>query len=135
MKKKTDAKQQVDELTSAKSKLLIELGQEVYLAYRREEQIAPIVEEKGRAIQELDAKLYALLKEKGEKKNEGPECSCGAPLAEDDLFCPECGRKVERMDEAEAETIICQSCANEVPADADFCHVCGIKMAKSRPDS
>ncbi len=68
---KTDAKQQVDELTSAKSKLLIELGQEVYLAYRREEQIAPIVEEKGRAIQELDAKLYALLKEKGERKMKG----------------------------------------------------------------
>ncbi len=35
------------------------------------------------------------------------------------------------MDEAEAETIICQSCANEVPADADFCHVCGIKWQKA----
>ncbi|RYG74374.1 zinc ribbon domain-containing protein [Lentibacillus lipolyticus] len=133
MKQKAETKQQVDELTSGKSKLLIELGQEVYLAYRREEPIAPIVEKKGKAIQEIDTQLYELLKENREKKKDGPECSCGALLAEDDLFCPECGKKVGQVDEA-TETVVCQNCTKEVPADADFCHVCGMKMTKGRPD-
>ncbi|TMN21370.1 zinc ribbon domain-containing protein [Lentibacillus cibarius] len=133
MKKNTDQKQQIDELTTAKSKLLIELGQEVYMAYRLDDKITPIVEEKGEAIRELDVKLYDLLKEKGKTKSEGPTCSCGALLTKDDLFCPECGKKVKWVDNT-AEMVVCQSCAKEVPADADFCPVCGMKMAKSRPN-
>ncbi|GAA0446733.1 zinc ribbon domain-containing protein [Lentibacillus halophilus] len=134
MKKPTNTKQQINDLTSTKSKRLIELGQEVYLAYRRGESIEPIVEEKASAVQELDTNIYDLLKEAGQKKEEPAECTCGAMLAREDVFCPECGKAVNGEEEDAEVLTVCWSCTHEVPADAAYCPVCGVQIEIGRPD-
>lgn len=131
MKMKNDAKQQINELTDAKSKRLIELGQEVYLAYRREEDIKPVVAKKGESIKELDSQIYSLLQETKANETTVMECSCGAPLMKEDVFCPECGKKTNVLTKQDQQRmVICESCENEMPAEADYCHVCGAKMEK-----
>ncbi|QKY69960.1 zinc ribbon domain-containing protein [Lentibacillus sp. CBA3610] len=132
MKRKiTETKQQVNELTEAKSKLLIELGQEVYLAYRRGEDIESVVANKGSSIKDLDSKIYSLLQETKLNRENVMECSCGAPLSEEDVFCPECGKKTDMPDSREQNQMtMCYVCENEVPAEADYCQACGAKMKK-----
>lgn len=128
MNKSTTNKQQVNELTAEKSTLLIELGQEVYLAYRRGEEIAPLIEKKGELIKDLDSKIYANLKEAKPDVGEMMECSCGAALAEDDVFCQQCGKMVDAPDTKPSKITLCYRCGNEVPSGLTYCNVCGVKM-------
>ncbi|SFA87878.1 Double zinc ribbon [Lentibacillus halodurans] len=130
-KKTTNEKQQVDEWADAKSKLLIELGQEVYLSYRRNEDFKSIVAQKGESIKELDAKIYSLLQETRQYQADVMECSCGAPITEEDVFCPECGKKTDILTEQDQQSMaVCSSCGNQVPDGADYCQACGVKMEK-----
>ncbi|WP_164668065.1 zinc ribbon domain-containing protein [Virgibacillus doumboii] len=129
MKKAIKNKQQVNDLTAEKSRLLVELGQEVYLAYRRGEGIAPLIEKKGELIKDLDSKIYSSLKEAKSEEGEMMECtSCGAPMDEDDLFCQQCGKKADEPETDSPKKTLCYSCGNEVPAGVKYCNVCGVKM-------
>ena len=52
----------------------------------------------------------------GEKKLSGLSCAkCGEPLYKGDMFCGNCGAKVNS----------CVKCGAILPPDADFCHKCG----------
>lgn len=47
--------------------------------------------------------------------------SCGAEVADDELFCGECGTKIVRVQ-------ICPSCNAEIPLGKKFCTKCGTKL-------
>lgn len=54
----------------------------------------------------------------------GRKCAnCGATLADDAVFCAECGTKNEIV-----EALKCSNCGAVLEADAMFCSVCGTKV-------
>ena len=52
---------------------------------------------------------------------------CGAELLEDDVFCGECGTKVEKKEETSKKRF-CHSCGAELLEDDIFCGECGTKV-------
>ncbi|MFB4167809.1 zinc ribbon domain-containing protein [Virgibacillus sp. JSM 102003] len=121
-------KRTVQDLTAAKTKVLTELGQEVYLAYRRGEKFASVLDEKGEVLKDLDKKIHAAIGQKEPEAGDMMECTCGALLTEDDLFCQQCGKKVDVPDTEYQKTTLCYRCDHEVPAAANYCNVCGVRM-------
>lgn len=128
MNNKIGNKQRVKELTDMKAKLLYELGQEVYAAYRRGDTVTAVLEEKSDLIKGVDSKIHERLKEIEADLDELTECSCGAQLSSDDMFCQQCGKKADVTAETHTRTMSCYRCENEVPAEANYCNVCGVKM-------
>lgn len=64
-------------------------------------------------------------------------CTCGAPLRETSLFCPQCGRDVTQIvatqrRAAPAAPFACSRCGRSVPPGSRFCPSCGAHRA-SRP--
>lgn len=51
---------------------------------------------------------------------------CGAPLLEDDQFCPECGAKVIRKKK-------CPECGEALREGTRFCPSCGAEVGEGRP--
>lgn len=51
---------------------------------------------------------------------------CGAPLMEDDQFCPECGAKVIRKKK-------CPECGETLREGTRFCPSCGAEVGEGRP--
>lgn len=51
---------------------------------------------------------------------------CGAPLMEDDQFCPECGAKVIRKKK-------CPECGETLREGTRFCPSCGAEVGEARP--
>ncbi len=51
---------------------------------------------------------------------------CGAPLLEDDQFCPECGAKVIRKKK-------CPECGETLREGTRFCPSCGAEVGEGRP--
>lgn len=51
---------------------------------------------------------------------------CGAPLMEDDQFCPECGAKVIRKKK-------CPECGEPLREGTRFCPSCGAEVGEGRP--
>ncbi|MBP1948002.1 zinc ribbon domain-containing protein [Virgibacillus litoralis] len=121
-------KRTVQDLTAAKTKVLVELGQEVYLAYRRGDKFTSILVEKGEFLKDLDKKIHSAIEQKEPEPGDMMECSCGAVLTEDDLFCQQCGKKADVPNIQQQKTTLCYHCDNEVPADANYCNVCGVRM-------
>ncbi|SDQ24673.1 Double zinc ribbon [Virgibacillus subterraneus] len=128
MNNTVEDKRTVQDLTAAKTKVLVELGQEVYLAYRRGDKFTSILDEKGELLKELDKKIHSIISQKKPEAVDMMECSCGAALTEDDLFCQQCGKKTDMPDIDYEETSLCYRCDNEVPANAKYCNVCGVKI-------
>ena len=60
--------------------------------------------------------------------------NCGATVADDALFCGNCGTKLPEVvaepDSVDAPVVelVCPSCSTSVPVDADFCPACGTKL-------
>lgn len=56
---------------------------------------------------------------------------CHSEIADDSMFCTECGAKVEA---SAASSMLCPSarvcphCGNDIPADAEFCTMCGARL-------
>ncbi len=127
MNKTMEDKRTVQDLKAAKTKVLVELGQEVYLAYRRGEKFASVLDEKGELLKDLDKKIHSATSQKVPELGDMNECSCGALLTEDDLFCQQCGKKADVPDIEQQKNTLCYRCDNEVPAEANYCNVCGVK--------
>lgn len=123
-----EGKRTVQDLMAAKTKVLIELGQEAYLAYRRGEKFASVLDEKGEILKDLDKKIHSAISQKEPEPGDMKECSCGALLTKDDLFCQQCGKKADVPDIEHQKISLCYRCDNEVPAEANYCNVCGVKM-------
>lgn len=56
---------------------------------------------------------------------------CHSEIADDSMFCTECGAKVEAS--AASSTLrssarVCPHCGNDIPADAEFCTMCGARL-------
>jgi membrane protease subunit (stomatin/prohibitin family) len=65
----------------------------------------------------------AMLKEDSWREGVRATCpSCGAPLATNTKFCPECGAKIK-------STAFCTQCGAELAAGVKFCGECGTKVA------
>jgi RNA polymerase subunit RPABC4/transcription elongation factor Spt4 len=121
-------RQTIANLTDQKGKLLIALGQATYLDYRKGYNINEAIVDKAREIEEIDIALHhhlKLLKELTAPKVNALQCDCGQPLSETDQFCPNCGAKVVRPLDTPQEYKNCFSCHNEIPADSQYCNVCG----------
>ncbi|WP_163970579.1 zinc ribbon domain-containing protein [Oceanobacillus halotolerans] len=127
--------QNLNTFMSKKTKLLVNIGQAAYLAYRRGEMDSEFVREHGEKIKEIDTRIYDLRqqqKQTGAASTDELTCSCGAPLTTEDVFCQECGKKVEKRQESNAQLasmIDCQHCEREIPAEANYCPVCGGKIS------
>lgn len=57
--------------------------------------------------------------------------SCGAPLADNDLFCMKCGTPVDQKKEESKR--YCPQCGNVLAPDAIFCDVCGRETERAKP--
>lgn len=56
---------------------------------------------------------------------------CHSEIADDSMFCTECGARVEAS--AASSTLhpsarACPHCGNDIPADAEFCTMCGARL-------
>ena len=48
---------------------------------------------------------------------------CGNPIAENDIFCRNCGAKIEKQ-----KGLRCSNCGQPIDADNEFCGNCGAKI-------
>lgn len=56
---------------------------------------------------------------------------CHSEIADDSMFCTECGAKVEASATSSIlrpSARICPHCGNDIPADAEFCTMCGARL-------
>ena len=56
---------------------------------------------------------------------------CHSEIADDSMFCTECGAKVEASAASSmlrSSARVCPHCGNDIPADAEFCTMCGERL-------
>lgn len=56
---------------------------------------------------------------------------CHSEIADDSMFCTECGAKVEASAASSMlhpSARVCPHCGNDIPADAEFCTMCGARL-------
>ena len=56
---------------------------------------------------------------------------CHSEIADDSMFCTECGAKVEASAASSMlrpSARVCPHCGNDIPADAEFCIMCGARL-------
>ena len=56
---------------------------------------------------------------------------CHSEIADDSMFCTECGAKVEPSAASSmlrSSARVCPHCGNDIPADAEFCTMCGARL-------
>lgn len=56
---------------------------------------------------------------------------CHSEIADDSMFCTECGAKVEASAASSmlrSSARVCPHCGNDIPADAEFCIMCGARL-------
>lgn len=56
---------------------------------------------------------------------------CHSEIADDSMFCTECGAKVEASAASSMlrpSARVCPHCGNDIPADAEFCTMCGVRL-------
>ena len=56
---------------------------------------------------------------------------CHSEIADDSMFCTECGAKVEASAASSMmhpSVRVCPHCGNDIPADAEFCTMCGARL-------
>lgn len=83
------------------------------------------VKEANEAIEHLNVQIRTA---KGTKICQ----SCGGEAPISAAFCPLCGNKVQKDEEAnssDASTIVCPKCNNECKAGSAFCDNCGEKLS------
>ena len=60
---------------------------------------------------------------------------CGANCADDDIFCPYCGSRMEEKPKVVVEDkTFCPKCGKEVDKADDFCRKCGTKLKTNYTD-
>ena len=56
---------------------------------------------------------------------------CHSEIADDSMFCTECGAKVDTFAASSMprpSARVCPHCGNDIPADAEFCTMCGARL-------
>lgn len=56
---------------------------------------------------------------------------CHSEIADDSMFCTECGAKVDTFATSSMlrpSARVCPHCGNDIPADAEFCTMCGARL-------
>lgn len=56
---------------------------------------------------------------------------CHSEIADDSMFCTECGAKVDTFAASSMQrpsARVCPHCGNDIPADAEFCTMCGARL-------
>ena len=56
---------------------------------------------------------------------------CHSEIADDSMFCTECGARVEASAASSmlrSSARVCPHCGNDIPADAEFCTMCGTRL-------
>lgn len=56
---------------------------------------------------------------------------CHSEIADDSMFCTECGARVEASAASSMlhpSARVCPHCGNDIPADAEFCTMCGARL-------
>lgn len=101
----------------------------------------PVKGEAAKIIEKLDdletrmKQLAGAGEETSEQQveNQGKVCqNCGAPVEEDQVFCVNCGNRLESPKEEEENT--CPNCGAPVEEGQGFCIVCGMKLGQSLSD-
>lgn len=104
--------------------LFHKLGYECYRAYKAGTEAAS-----QQFLDEIDS-LYQLINADKERINEinaANKCpSCGAKISKKDIFCVNCGTKLNKTDSAAKP--VCKSCGVELLPGAAFCGNCGTKV-------
>ncbi len=124
------AKKMISQLSNQKGKLLIDLGQAVYLEYRKGAFQHSEVANRASGIEEVDIAIHdylVQLKEYSNSPQQTQTCECGTKLSDSDQFCPNCGTKVTKQEEVEQDLKQCHNCQHDIPMDANFCSACGSK--------
>lgn len=123
----------IQESGSIRGQALMQLGEEVYRKIRSGELHSENFSSSISSITESDVKIYqaqsaiSLLNQKSGVEH---ACStCGTAVTEADKFCGSCGSPVEiSVQEEAAETAVCPSCEQQIPAHASFCTCCGTHL-------
>lgn len=123
-------KKTINQLSSQKGKLLMELGSTIYLEYRKGNIQHEEISSRAEKLNELDVALHeqlVMLEELTKKPEEGITCECGTKLSESDQFCPNCGTKVVKPEDVVVEMKSCSTCNHEIAVDSNYCNICGAK--------
>lgn len=58
--------------------------------------------------------------------------NCGAEIKDDAKFCPDCGTKINEIQEEE-EINYCENCGNKLTEEDEFCSECGTDLKNPQP--
>ena len=102
------------------------------------EELFAAVDQIDGAIADLEAQIAAAEEQKASAARAAAGTrvceNCGATVADDALFCGNCGTKLPEVVaepdsvDAPAVELVCPSCSTSVPEDADVCPACGTKL-------
>ncbi|MGG1397300.1 zinc ribbon domain-containing protein [Bacillus salipaludis] len=127
-------KRDIQEISEARSSLILKLGEDTYRRIRTGELQDPNLREYILDIAKLDSQIF-----KGQKaldvlnqKSQSQACSnCGGTIENGDKFCGHCGQKQEDPHDVNDQTqlLACPTCEEQIPANARFCPCCGSHLA------
>ncbi|WP_002144806.1 zinc ribbon domain-containing protein [Bacillus cereus] len=121
------------EKLQAKTEILLELGQTVYMQLREDEVRVDLLKAIVAPVQELDVAIYNTRRKMSnlQSQEQKGQCSCGGPLSLNDKFCGQCGKENELLLQSKnIEKEACSSCGEQIATEATFCPACGMKQSK-----
>lgn len=114
-----------------------EIGENVYLSYKKEgridENINEIIEKIG-IITSSEETISQIKKKVLELKNLKSCASCGREIEYGVLYCPGCGAKQEVQEEKTCEKV-CSSCGTANGKNYIYCIKCGTSLAEKKEDT
>ncbi|WP_188208069.1 zinc ribbon domain-containing protein [Alkalibacillus aidingensis] len=118
-------------LLAEKSWWLAKLGESIYHQYRMGNLYSEELKEFGEKLQTLDERLHQVrVNEESIKIN---YCVCGHEVDTEDKYCGKCGVELSHL-RANRKGIACTYCQTELMAQANFCHVCGMRHEQGQED-
>jgi hypothetical protein len=130
----SELRKKVKEASQKKTKILLDMGQQVSLLIREGTLRHEGLERLTDSLVQLDPIIYRSnlkIQEISEKSSDTISCECGAPIQSGDKFCGSCGKKtVVPNVELTEERISCPSCQEQFPITSKYCSCCGTRMEK-----
>ncbi|HBN83199.1 MAG TPA: hypothetical protein DDZ89_05090 [Clostridiales bacterium] len=111
-----------------------DLGKKVYELYKQDEPLHEAFADECQLIALAEEAIASFEVQILESKNLKKCPDCGNEVVREVQFCPKCGHKFEKIEEAKVEehvaanVKVCPNCKTESPSDSAFCISCGTKL-------
>lgn len=130
----SELRKKAKEATQKKTKILLDMGQQVSLLIREGQLRHAGLERLSESLVQLEPIIYRSnlkIQEISEKSNGHISCECGTPIQANDKFCGNCGKKTVILEAVPTiERVACPSCQEQFPITSIYCSCCGTRLSK-----